>query len=116
MRGPSSVMSSTQRLPPSLTSLDIALAALLRGLDPLTAIELPLGEALGCVAAELLPLTAYPPYDIAGVDGWALRARDLVGASSYTPLALRSPPSWVEAGDRIPESCDCVLDAGAIDQ
>jgi molybdopterin molybdotransferase len=109
-------MSSTQRLPPSLTSLDIALAALLRGLDPLTAIELPLGEALGCVAAELLPLTAYPPYDIAGVDGWALRARDLVGASSYTPLALRSPPSWVEAGDRIPESCDCVLDAGAIDQ
>jgi molybdopterin biosynthesis enzyme len=109
-------MNSTQRLPPSLTSLDIALAALLRGLEPLTVIELPLGEALGCVAAELPPLTAYPPYDIAVVDGWALRARDLVGASSYTPLALRRSPSWVEAGDRIPESCDCVLDAGAIDQ
>src|SRR5581483_128715 len=25
-------------------------------------------------------------------------------------------PSWVEAGDRIPEGCDCVLDVGALDQ
>jgi molybdopterin biosynthesis enzyme len=109
-------MNLTQSLPISLTPLEIALAALLRGLEPLAAVELPLGEALGCVAAELPPLKAYPPYDIAVADGWALRARDLVGASSYTPLALTSSPSWVEAGDRIPEGCDCVLDAGAVDQ
>ncbi|MGA7806313.1 molybdopterin-binding protein [Bradyrhizobium sp.] len=109
-------MDSIQRLPASLTPLDIALAALLRGLEPSTVIELPLGEAVGCVAAELPPPAAYPPHDIAVVDGWALRARDLVGASSYTPLALSIPPPWVEAGDRIPKGCDCVLDADAVDQ
>jgi molybdopterin biosynthesis enzyme len=109
-------MNSNQRLPLSLTPLDVALTTLLRGLEPLAAIELPLGEALDCVAAEFPPLKAYPPYDIAVADGWALRARDLVGASSYTPLVLTSSPSWVEAGERIPEGFDCVLDAGAIDQ
>ena len=31
---------------------------------------------------------ALPPRDIAAVDGFALRARDLVGASSYSPLPL----------------------------
>jgi molybdopterin biosynthesis enzyme len=82
----------------------------------LTVIELPLREALGCVAAELPPLRAYPPFNIAVADGWALRASDLVGVSSYTPLALTDLPSWVEAGDRIPEGCDCVLDVSALDQ
>jgi len=116
MRGPSVAMNSNQRLPLSLTPLDIALAALLRGLEPLTVIELPPREALGCVAAELSPLKAYPPHDIAVADGWALRARDLVGASSYTPLELTNLPPWVEVGDRMPAGCDCVLDIGALDQ
>jgi len=116
MRGPSSVMNSNQRLPLSLTPLDLAFTALLRRREPLKVIELPLTEALGCVAAELPPLKAYPPYNVAVADGWALCARDLVGASSYTPLVVTSPPTWVEAGDRIPEDCDCVLDGGAIDQ
>jgi molybdopterin biosynthesis enzyme len=116
MRGSSLVMNLTQRLPSSLTQLEIALAALLRGLKPSRVIELPLGEVLGCVVAELPPLKAYPPHAIAVADGWALRASDLVGASSYTPLALPSSPSWVEAGDKMPEGRDCVIDAGAIDQ
>ena len=106
----------SSRQPLSLTPLDVALASLFRGLEPLTVIELPLREALDCVAAELPPLKAYPPHDIAVTDGWALRARDLVGASSYTPLALTNLPPWVEAGDRIPEGCDCVLDVDALDQ
>ena len=37
-------------------------------------------------------------------------ARDLVGASSYSPLPLAGSPVWVEAGDRMPEGCDCVID------
>jgi molybdopterin molybdotransferase len=115
MRGPSSLMNSNQRLP-SLTPLDIALTALCRELEPSKVIELPLREALGCVVAELPRLKAHPPYDIAVVDGWALRARDLVGASSYTPLVLTNLPPWVEVGDRIPQGCDCVLDDGALDQ
>jgi molybdopterin molybdotransferase len=106
-------MSSTQRLPASLTPLDVALAALLRWLEPVTVAELPLKEALGCVTAEL---TAYPPHDVAAADGWAMRAHDMVGASSYTPLPLTKSALWVEAGDLMPNGTDCVIDADAVDQ
>jgi molybdopterin biosynthesis enzyme len=60
-------------------------------------------------------LTSWPSHDIAGTDGWALRASGLVGASSYTPLPLPKPPVWVEAGDRMPDGCDCVLDENSVD-
>jgi molybdopterin molybdotransferase len=79
-------------------------------------VALPLAEALGCVAAEMLPFKAYPPRDIATSDGFAFRSRDLVGASSYSPLPLTSPPLWVEAGDPMPDQCDCVVDADLVDQ
>ena len=101
----------TQRLPPSLTSLDTALAALLSGLEPLAPVQLPLTETAGCIAAGNSLLAAYPPHDIAAADGWALCANDLVGASSYSPLPLTQAPPWVEAGDAMPDGCDCVLDA-----
>ncbi|WP_027552809.1 molybdopterin-binding protein [Bradyrhizobium sp. Cp5.3] len=105
----------TQRLPPSLTPLDAALAALLDRLEPIAPIELPLAEAAGCIAAGTPLLTTYPPRDIAAADGWALSANDLVGASSYSPLPLTKAPHWVEAGDAMPQGCDCVLDADAVD-
>lgn len=108
-------MNSAQRLPASLTPLDVALAALLRGLAPVTPAACPLAQALGCVAAEMPSLEACPARDIAAGDGWALRARDLVGASSYSPLPLAEMPVWVEAGDPMPEGCDCVLDADLLD-
>jgi molybdopterin molybdotransferase len=116
MHDPSSLMNPTQRLPASLTPLDAALAALLRDLTPVVPVELALTEALRCVAADMPPVSGYPPHDVAAVDGWALRARDLAGASSYTPLPLASSPLWVEAGDKMPENCDCVLDADSVDQ
>jgi hypothetical protein len=53
-------MTLVQHLPASLTPLDVALAALLRGVEPLPVVEVPLREALGCVTAELPPLKAYP--------------------------------------------------------
>src|SRR5882757_197087 len=109
-------MIPTQRLPASLTPLETALAALLHGLEPLAPVALPLADALGCVAAEMPPLEAYPPHAIAVADGWALRARDLVGASSYAPLPLARVPVWVEAGDAIPDGCDCVVDSDSLDQ
>lgn len=109
-------MISTQRLSASLTPLDVALAALLDDLAPVAPIEMPLADALGRIADDVPPLEAHPPHDIAATDGWAMRARDLVGASSYSPLPLATPPVWVEAGDPMPVSCDCVIDADAVDQ
>jgi molybdopterin molybdotransferase len=110
------LMITTQRLPASLTPLDVALTTLLHGLEPVAPIELGLVDALGCVAAEMPPLKAHPRANIAAGDGWALRARDLVGASSYSPLPLAKPPVWVEAGDAMPEDCDCVIDSDAVDR
>ena len=109
-------MIPTQRLPVSLTPLDAALGALLRGVEPVAPVALPLGEAAGCVAADMPPVSAHPSRDIAVSDGWALRARDLVGASSYSPLPLSAPPIWVEAGEAMPAGCDCVIDADLLDQ
>jgi molybdopterin molybdotransferase len=109
-------MIPTQRLPPSLTPLEVALAALLDRLEPGAPVALSLADALGCVAADMPPLKALPPADIAASDGWALRARDLVGASSYSPLPLARPPVWVETGDVMPEGCDCVIDSDLVDQ
>jgi len=109
-------MTSNQRLPASLTPLDVTLAALSKGVEPVTPRELPLAEALRCIAAEMPPSGALPPHDIAAGDGFALCARDLVGASSYSPLPLAVSPAWVEAGDAMPDGCDCVLDADSVDQ
>ena len=109
-------MIPTQRLPASLTPLETALAALLHGLEPVAPVALPLVNALGSVGADRPELDAFPPYDIAAADGWAMRARDLAGASSYSPLPLAKSPVWVEAGDRMPEACDCVIDSDAVDQ
>lgn len=110
-------MTSPQRLPTSLTPLDAALAAFLDGVgvEPVVPVELVLAEAVGCVAAEMPPLRAYPSHDIAVVDGYIFSARDLVGASSYSPLPLLAAPVWVEAGDAIPDGCDCVLDSDSVD-
>jgi molybdopterin molybdotransferase len=109
-------MMTPQRLTASLTSLDAVLAALLEVIGPVTPVALPLAEALGCVADELPPLKALPAFDVAAVDGWAFASRDLVGASSYSPLALAASPVWVEAGDRLPEGCDCVIDPDLVEQ
>lgn len=109
-------MATSQRLPASLTPLDTALAAVLRGCEPVAPIGLPLDDALHCIAAAMPPLPAIPPRDIAAVDGWALRAGNLVGASSYSPLPLAASPVWVEAGDVMPNGCDCVLDSDSLDR
>jgi molybdopterin biosynthesis enzyme len=108
-------MTPNQRLPASLTPLDAALTALLDGLGPAPPVALPLNEALRCIAADMPPLAAQPPRDIAATDGFALRARDLVGASSYSPVPLAAAPVWVEAGEAIPGGCDCVLDSDSMD-
>jgi len=107
-------MIKAQRLPASLTPLDAALAAVLREVAPVTPCELPLAQALDCVAADMPPFKPYPARDIAAHDGWAFRASDLIGASSYSPLSLATPAFWAEAGAILPDHCDCVVDADAV--
>jgi molybdopterin molybdotransferase len=104
-----------QRLAASLIPLDEALGALLDGLEPVVPGELPIAETLGSVSAETPPIGPIPEADFAVTDGWAFCARDLVGASSYSPLSLVGPPVWVEAGDRMPGGSDCVIDADLVE-
>jgi molybdopterin biosynthesis enzyme len=99
-----------------LTSLEVALAALLDGVGPVASRFVPLDQALGCVAAAMPPVaSALPLRDTAAIDGWACRALDLVGASAYSPLALSAVPAWVETGDAMPQGSDCVLRADLVD-
>jgi molybdopterin molybdotransferase len=109
-------MNIAQRLPASLTPLEVALAALLHRLDAVAPVALPLADALGCAAAEMPPLKAFPARSVAAGDGFAFASRNLVGASSYSPLPLAKSPVWVEAGDALPDGCDCVIDADLVDQ
>jgi molybdopterin molybdotransferase len=104
-----------QRLITSLIPLDVALTALLDGLEPIAPSELPIAEALGSVSAETQLPRPLPTSDSAVTDGWAFCARDLVGASSYSPLPLTGPPVWVEAGDRMPAGSDCVVDSDLVE-
>lgn len=106
----------TQRLPAALTPLDIALRLLLDGVGPVDQIGVSLEDFIGSVAAVGPQQVAHPMFDIAVADGWALRTRDIVGASSYSPLPLLVSPVWVEAGERLPDRCDCVLDADLVEQ
>ena len=75
-------MTPPQRLPASLTPLDTALNALLDGIQPVAPVELPLAQALRCIAADMPPLTAYPTRDTAAADGFAFRARQQIAGQS----------------------------------
>jgi len=110
-------MIGTQRFTAALTPFDTALARLLDGVHAVGPAEIALADAIGCVAAELpKTVTSLPPFNVAISDGWAMRARDLAGASSYAPLPLQAVPTWVEGGDRLPEDCDCVIDESALER
>src|SRR3954453_11242514 len=100
----------------ALTPLDAALAAVLEAVKPVACRDVPLAEALGCIAAEMPPVKAHPVSDLAATDGWAFCSGDLVGASPWSPLLLTASPVWVEAGDRMPTPSDCVIDCDAVEQ
>src|SRR3954453_22480631 len=102
--------------PAALTPLDAALAAVLQGVKPVACRDVPLAEALGCIAAETPPVKAHPVSDLATTDGWAFHSGDLVGASPWSPLLFSVSPVWVEAGDWMPAGSDCVVDCNAVEQ
>lgn len=107
---------SRQDLPAVLTALDSARALLFRLLSPVAPQSVPLEAASGLVAAAMAPLaTGLPARARAARDGWAMRANDLAGASSYSPVLLPRPPVWVDLGEALPEGCDCVIDAQGLE-
>lgn len=75
----------------ALLALDDALAAYHREVRPLAAETRPLGEALGRVlAAPVAARVDLPMYTQSAVDGYALRAADLVGAAPGAPRDRKS--------------------------
>jgi len=107
--------------------LEDARERILRAVEPLSPIELPLSEAHGCVlAADVVAEYDVPPFSSAGADGYAARAADIHAATDEAPVALRlvgrseggRPPDatvgWGEtvrvvAGAPVPSGADCVV-------
>lgn len=101
----------------SLTSYEAALALLYDGSELVQPQDIELSEAIGCIAASSVSATEpYPARDVATRDGWAVRAEEVVGASSYSPVLLSVLPPWVETGDNMPPGCNCVLDTDMVEQ
>jgi molybdopterin molybdotransferase len=70
-------------------SVERALAVALEGLAPRGAETLPLDAAAGRVLAQdVASAVDVPGFDRSAMDGWAVRAEDTFGASSYDPLPL----------------------------
>ncbi len=68
-------------------------------LSPLPAEPVPLLSSLGRVlAGDIVAPVDAPPFDRAGVDGFALRAADTVGASETSPRRLRLNAEVIACG------------------
>jgi molybdopterin molybdotransferase len=109
------------------------LTGLLAGIRPLRPLELALLDAHGGVLVEDVTAPgALPPYDVAAIDGYAVRAEDLVGAAPQNPVRLPvvgdlRAGSWqpsralpgacfaVAAGAPLPAGADAVVPAAWTD-
>ncbi|MGL4323762.1 MAG: hypothetical protein ACRCTD_06935 [Beijerinckiaceae bacterium] len=95
-------------LPGLLATLDAALPA---G----EVITRPVAAAQGCVAAQHIHAPhEWPPAHMALAAGYAVMARETVGASVHTPVFLQQGLSPVCIGDRLPAAADVVLDHQAV--
>lgn len=82
--------------------------------QPLPGERVSLAEALGRVTAEpVWAILSAPHYHAAAMDGFAIRAKDSVGASEATPAQLRvsadGPAKYVDTGDPLPAWADAVI-------
>jgi len=69
--------------------VDDHIADILAVIDPLSALDLQLLDAHhGLLAHDVLAATDLPPFDNSAMDGYAVRAADLAGASAAEPLTL----------------------------
>jgi molybdopterin molybdotransferase len=65
------------------------LAAVLEGIEPLEAVDVPLLDAVGLtLAADVHAPWPLPSFDNSSMDGYAVRAADIAAASPETPVTL----------------------------
>ena len=73
-----------------MISIEEALDLILGQVQALPPIRLPLTETLGrALAEDVFSQDDIPPFDNSAMDGFAVRAEDLRGATAATPAALR---------------------------
>lgn len=73
-----------------MISVDAALAEILRHVEPLESERIPILEALGRILSEaIVSETKIPPFDNSAMDGYAVRAADVAGATPEAPVVLR---------------------------
>ncbi|MCE1237338.1 MAG: molybdopterin biosynthesis protein [Hyphomicrobiales bacterium] len=81
----------------ALSRFETALAAVPVGIE-----TVPLGASLGRVAARSLsPAIEVPPFDRSTMDGFAVRAEDVAGATEAAPVTLRPTGETIACG-RLP--------------
>lgn len=72
-----------------MISLDEARQRIHSRIEPLDVVDTPVGDAVGQVIAEqVLAPEAIPPFANTAMDGFAVRAGDLAGASADAPVTL----------------------------
>jgi molybdopterin molybdotransferase len=104
-----------------LTSVDDALERFLKALPPrkLDSVILPTGDALNrVVARDIAAAKDLPPFNRSAVDGYAVKAKNTVGATSFQPKTLRlvekasladGEAREIWTGNRVPKGADAVV-------
>jgi molybdopterin molybdotransferase len=82
-----------------MSTVEAYQAAILSAITPLASTSLELAAAEGCVLAEdVTAAVALPSFDNSSMDGYAVRAADVAGASQDSPATLRVTGE-IAAGD-----------------
>ena len=85
-----------------MLSVEEAYARVMASFSPLEAAEVPILESLGqTLAVDVTSPLALPPLANSGMDGYALRGADIVGASADAPCRL--PVIGVVAAGQLPD-------------
>lgn len=104
-----------------LVTIDEALSTFLQKikLERLGSVRTSLHEALGCVTAEdIVAEEDLPPFDRSAVDGYAVKAHNTFGASSFSPRVLQltkketigeNEARQIWTGNPLPKGSDAVL-------
>mgnify|MGYP001093495529 CR=1 FL=1 len=116
-----------ENLEPDWLTVEVALQRILGTAQPLPAISLAPGDGGGRILAEdVASRLTLPPYDNSAMDGYAVRASDLAGATAESPVQLDvvghaapGPPVGevvgpgqairITTGGPLPDGADCVV-------